>query len=106
MALIITLHRAGECQYHSLHWRDNCIIVDINLYTYRRAGGGKYIWNQEFKTYESSVFGHPGKPRHPENISVLGKWDYVDFGVNFENDGLRVKGTLKSVKMNLPNPQK
>lgn len=26
-------------------------------------GGGKYVWNKEFQTMESTVYGHPGQPR-------------------------------------------
>ena len=58
-------------------------------------GGGKYSWNETFQTYESSVFGHPGKPAMPKKgIGLLGPFGAVDFGITFENDGLRVQGSI------------
>ena len=53
------------------------------------------MWNDKFKTYESTVFGHPAKSKRPNTISILGNWSKVDFGINFENDGLRVKAKLE-----------
>ena len=26
-------------------------------------GGGKYVWNEKFRTMESTVYGHPGEPK-------------------------------------------
>ena len=26
-------------------------------------GGGQYVWNDEWKTMESTVYGHPGQPK-------------------------------------------
>ena len=51
--------------------------------------------DEKFKTYESTVFGHPGNPKSPDQLSVLGKWNQVDFRINFENDGLRVQADLE-----------
>ena len=60
-------------------------------------GGGKYSWNEKFQTYESSVFGHPGKPSMPKKgIGLLGPFGAVDFGITFENDGLRVQASVSS----------
>jgi hypothetical protein len=80
----IYLKKKAPLEYHQRVWQTDLLC----------PGGGKYLWNQEFKTYESSVFGHPGAPNLPQKISILGKWEKVDFGINFENDGLRVKATL------------
>ncbi|MBT3666157.1 MAG: hypothetical protein HN548_01660 [Opitutae bacterium] len=81
----IYLRKQSPLTYHQKVWQTDLLC----------PGGGEYTWNQEFKTYESSAFGHPGEPRLPENVSVLGKWNQVDFGINFENDGLRVKAKLE-----------
>ena len=54
--------------------------------------------NDKFKTYESTVFGHPAEAKLPKTISILGNWSKVDFGINFENDGLRVKADLIRVE--------
>jgi hypothetical protein len=81
----INLRKQSPLKYHQRVWQTDLLC----------PGGGEYTWNQEFKTYESSAFGHPGEPRLPENVSVTGKWNQVDFGINFENDGLRVKAKLE-----------
>ena len=60
-------------------------------------GEGKYAWNEKFQTYESSVFGHPGKPSMPaKGIGLLSSFGAVDFGITFENDGLRVQASVSS----------
>lgn len=62
-------------------------------------GGGAYVWNEEWHTLESSVFGHPGAPkdgpRRPE------AWDGIArarFALQFESgspsEGLRVRAEL------------
>ena len=59
-------------------------------------GGGNYSWNQKFQTYESSIFGHPGKPRMPQRgIGLLSPFGGVDFGLTFENDGLRAQASIE-----------
>ena len=77
--------------YHQNIWQTNLLC----------PGGGNYQWNQKFKTYQTSAFGHPGEPRTPENLSVIGKWKTVDLGLNFENDGLRAKVGLSKEKKKL-----
>ena len=55
-------------------------------------GGGSYAWNDEFKTYESTAFGHPAGPKHgPEDPFPMPGWNYGNFGVDFEKDGIRAK---------------
>ena len=62
-------------------------------------GGGKYSWNETFQTYQSSAFGHPGKPSMPKKgIGLLGPFGAVDFGITFENDGLRAQGSISRKK--------
>jgi len=80
----IYLKKKAPLAYHQKVWQTDLLC----------PGGGKYIWNQEFKTYESTVFGHPGEPKIPNNLSLIGRWEMVDFGVNFEYDGIRVKGIV------------
>ena len=58
--------------------------------------GGRYTWNAKWQTMESSVYGHPGKPKEgpatpPLASGVLGG----NFGVTFEEDGLRAQVVLK-----------
>ena len=87
----IHLKKNNPLTYHQNIWQTNLLC----------PGGGNYQWNQKFKTYQSSAFGHPGEPRTPENLSVIGKWKTVDLGLNFENDGLRAKVRLSKEKKKL-----
>ncbi|MFP6900317.1 MAG: hypothetical protein VCA36_05205, partial [Opitutales bacterium] len=58
-------------------------------------GGGEYQWNDEFQTYESTVFGHPGAPKAPRiSAFLLKEFQRASFGLTFENDGLRAKANL------------
>jgi hypothetical protein len=53
-------------------------------------GGGEYVWNDEWKTMESTVYGHPGQPKKGPSISeALGRFQSANFGLTFEEQGLR-----------------
>ncbi len=56
-------------------------------------GGGNYQWNEEFQTYESSVFGHPARPKNPDTLktSPIARLKEISFGLTFEEDGMRAK---------------
>ncbi len=58
--------------------------------------GGQYVWNDRFRTMESSVYGHPGQPQDgpalAERLRSLGDGR---LGVTFENDGLRARTELQ-----------
>jgi hypothetical protein len=59
-------------------------------------GGGVYVWNEEFRTMESTVFGHPGNPRKVEKIeNALFEITSGELGLTFEQDGIRAGATLK-----------
>ncbi len=58
-------------------------------------GGGEYVWNEEWQTVESTVYGHPGEqkdgPSWPKAaLDVL----FANLGVTFENDGLRARAEI------------
>jgi hypothetical protein len=58
-------------------------------------GGGNYVWNDEWKTMESTVYGHPGQPKSgPEMPPILGQFDAANFGLTFEDHGLRARVEL------------
>ncbi len=59
-------------------------------------GGGQYVWNEEYRTMESTALGHPGQPRLPEGeiASPLQGIESVALGLTFEEDGLRAKGRV------------
>lgn len=58
-------------------------------------GGGEYVWNEQWQTMESTVYGHPGEPK-PGPISNLPLSDLIggNFGLTFEKQGLRAKAVL------------
>jgi hypothetical protein len=59
-------------------------------------GGGKYVWNEKLQTMESTVYGSPAAPKvGPPAPPVLGGFAEADFGLTFENQGLRARAALK-----------
>lgn len=55
-------------------------------------GGGEYVWNAEWQTMESSVYGHPGEPLNgPAFPTALNQFQFGNFGVTFEDQGLRAQ---------------
>jgi hypothetical protein len=59
-------------------------------------GGGRYVWNEQWQTMESTVYGHPGQPKSgPENILPIGNITSANLGVSFENQGLSAKVVLE-----------
>ena len=53
-------------------------------------GGGQYVWNEEYRTYESTVYGHPGQPKTSEDsASLLNAFEKIGTSLVFEEDGLR-----------------
>ncbi len=58
-------------------------------------GGGKYVWNADYQTMESTVYGHPGQPKlGPDVPAPLENVQWIDFGLTFENRGLRAKAQV------------
>jgi hypothetical protein len=61
------------------------------------SGGGKYVWNENHQTYESTAFGHPGSPHMPKKgVALLSSFESINFGITFENDGLRAQGSVQA----------
>ncbi len=59
-------------------------------------GGGKYVWNKEFQTMESTVYGCPGQPRlGPPLPRPLQGVQSLNFGLSFENHGLRARAEIR-----------
>ena len=57
-------------------------------------GGGAYVWNPEWQTFESTVFGHPGAPKSaPSN--PFSDVTFVNLGVTFEHQGLSARAVLE-----------
>lgn len=59
-------------------------------------GGGHYVWNEEWQTMESTVYGHPGQPKSgPDKLQPLGNVLSANLGLTFENQGLSAKAVLE-----------
>lgn len=62
----------------------------------RCPGGGNYVWNEQYQTLESTVYGHPGQPKPgPKFPAVFRRARFADFGITFENEGLRAQAVLE-----------
>ena len=73
-------------KFHARHWHTRLIC----------PGGGTYRWNEKDQTMESSVFGHPDRPRRnlPPTSHPMHGIREVRFGLTFEHDGLRAQGEV------------
>lgn len=59
-------------------------------------GGGIYVWNDAWKTMESTVYGHPGEPREgPSYPKAVEGLLFGNFGLTFEDDGLRARAEVE-----------
>ena len=59
-------------------------------------GGGDYVWNETWKTIESTVYGHPAAPKTGPNLpDIFCRLADADAGLTFENNGLRTRFTLQ-----------
>jgi hypothetical protein len=72
-------------QLHERFWQSRLIC----------PGGGNYVWNAEYQTMESTIYGHPGRPKTgPPMPAILRTILGANFGVDFENNGLRARAML------------
>jgi hypothetical protein len=59
-------------------------------------GGGSYAWNEQWQTMESTLYGHPGEPKKgPDVPFLLSSFADLNFGLSFEDKGLRAKLELR-----------
>lgn len=69
-------------------------------------GGNGYRWNEAHLTMESVVYGHRGAPREPGGKPQgLAKYGRVHSGIDFEDDGLRLRLHLGPAKKSVSLPQ-
>lgn len=58
--------------------------------------GGTYVWNEKWQTMESATYGHPGEPKPgPQRPSLLNGLISADFGLTFEDQGIRAKAVIE-----------
>jgi hypothetical protein len=57
--------------------------------------GGRYVWNEQWQTMESTIYGHPGEPKQgPASSTLLRGLVGASLGVTFEDKGLRGRAEL------------
>jgi hypothetical protein len=57
--------------------------------------GGDYVWNAQWHTFESTTYGHPGEPKAGPSLTASLQRYTGDFGLTFENNGLRARAQLE-----------
>ncbi len=58
--------------------------------------GGEYRWNEDFKTLESTTYGHPGRPKPgPDDLGPLESITSGNAGVTFQDKGLRARAEIE-----------
>ena len=77
-------------ELHEKHWKTRL----------RCTSGGSYVWNEEWQTMESTVYGHPGQPKLEPQLDAdpLEIYRRARFGLSFVQDGLRAKVALTKKK--------
>jgi len=71
--------------FHRRYWHTKLIC----------PGGGEYVWNETYRTYQSTEFGHPGQPKEDTVFNdPLYNVQEVNLGLTFEGNGLRAQGVL------------
>jgi hypothetical protein len=59
-------------------------------------GGGSYVWNDQYQTMESTAYGSPAQPKEgPLAPNVFRAFTFGDFGLTFEEQGLRARTELR-----------
>lgn len=85
-------------EWHRLFPGDDPVATHEHLWHVRLLcpGGGKYRWNEEWQTMESTVYGHPGVPLAGPSIlrPPLSEFSFGNFGLTFADGGLRARATL------------
>lgn len=57
--------------------------------------GGQYVWNEKYQTMESTIAGCPEEPKAvPDNPQLFQRFSFGNFGLSFENRGLRARVQL------------
>ena len=57
--------------------------------------GGRYVWNERYRTTESTTYGHPGEPKDgPATPAAMEALLGAQFGLTFESDGLRARANV------------
>jgi hypothetical protein len=57
--------------------------------------GGTYTWNETWQTMQSQYYGHPAEPKDGPGVSDLIRRFSGEFGLTFENQGIRARVELE-----------
>ena len=78
------------------------VVVHQRLFGTRLTcpGRGEYVWNEEWQTMESTSYGHPGQRKDGPGLlrPPLSELAAGNFGLTFEDDGLRARVELQRGK--------
>jgi len=81
----IELNQNNPVHYHHKVWKTKLHC----------PGGGRYRWNSQYQTFESTVFGHPGNPKSSSKYKLFPTMESMNFGITFERDGVRAQATFQ-----------
>ena len=88
-------------EWHRLYPDQDPVKLHERLWGIRLIcpGGGQYVWNDQWQTMESTVYGHPGQPKlGPVAPPVLSTFNHASFGITFQDEGLRARVRLEREK--------
>ncbi len=72
-------------QLHQRFWQERLLC----------PGGGQYVWNDQWQTMESTIYGCPAMPKEgPVAPAALQSLHRGNFGLTFEEQGLRARVVL------------
>jgi hypothetical protein len=78
-------------EWHRLYPERDPVAVHEQIWGERLVcpAGGKYVWNPNWRTIESTALGHPGEPKSgPDAIGPLRGVKSAEFGITFQDAGL------------------
>ncbi len=84
-------------EWHALFPGEDPVAVHERLWGVRLVdpAGGRYVWNEQGRTMESTVYGSPLAPRRGKGMpAALTAATGIKMGLTFENDGVRARATL------------
>jgi hypothetical protein len=86
-------------QWRRLYPNDDPVAMHERLWHVRPIcpGGGEYVWNENWQTMESTVYGHPAGPKAGPGLpDVFRELDRAAAGLTFEDNGLRARFVLQT----------
>jgi hypothetical protein len=85
-------------EYHRLFPDRDAVEIHEEVFGVRPVcpGGGRYVWNDRWRTIESTAFGCPAAPKTgPEDVGPFRDFGAARFGLTFEDQGLRARAAIE-----------